>query len=71
MFLNKPAYLDLSILELTKKCREKAELCYMDTNSFIVYIKTKEIDSDIAKHVKLDFIIQIMNYIDNCLKEKL
>ena len=83
MFVNKPAHLDLSILELTKivmykfqyhyvkpKYGENAELCYMDTNSFIVYIKTEDIDSDIAKYVKLDFISQIMNYIDNCLKEK-
>ena len=51
-FINKPAYLCLSILELTEivtyefwydyvkqKYGEKAKLCYMDTYSFIFYIK--------------------------------
>ena len=48
----KPVYLGLSILELSKivmhefwcdyvkpKYDEKAKLCYMDTDSFVVYIK--------------------------------
>ena len=52
MLMNKPVYLGLSILELSKilmcefwydyvklKYGEKAKLCYMDTNSFTVYIK--------------------------------
>ena len=52
MLMNKPVYLGLSILELSKilmcefwydyvklKYGEKAKLCYVDTNSFIVYIK--------------------------------
>ena len=51
--MNKPAYLGLSILELSKiliyefwydyvkpKYGKKGKLCYMDTDSFIVYIKT-------------------------------
>ena len=51
--MNKPVYLGLSILELSKmimykfwydyvkpKYSEKAKLCYMETDSFIVYIKT-------------------------------
>ena len=51
--MNKVVYLGLSILELSKmlmfefwydyvkpKYSEKVKLCYMDTNSFIVYIKT-------------------------------
>ena len=51
--MNKPVYLGLSILKLSKiimyefwcdyakpKYGEKAKLCYYDTNSFIVYIKT-------------------------------
>ena len=50
--MNKPVYLGLSILELSKivlyelwydylepKYDEKAKLCYMNTDSFIVYIK--------------------------------
>ena len=50
--ISKPVYLGLSILELSKivmyqfwcdyvkpKYDEKAKLCYMDTDSFVVYIK--------------------------------
>ena len=52
--MNQPVYLGLSILELSKtvmyrfwydylksKYSKKAELCYMDTASFIVYIKNR------------------------------
>ena len=51
--MNKPVYLGLPILELNQilmydfwydyvkpKYGEKAKLCYMGTDSFIVYIKT-------------------------------
>ena len=51
--MNKPAYLGLLVLELSKtvmyqfwydyvkpKYGKKAKLCYMDTDSCIVYIKT-------------------------------
>ena len=34
---------------------EKAKLCYMDTDSSIVYIRTKDIYLDIAKVVKTKF----------------
>ena len=34
------------------KYEEKARLCYMDTNSFIVYIITNNIYKDIAKDFK-------------------
>ena len=52
--MNKPVYLGLSILELSRilmfefwydyvkpKYGRKAKLCYMDTGSFIVYIKNR------------------------------
>ena len=32
-----------------------AKLCYMDTDSFIVHVKTKDICEDIAKHVEIKF----------------
>ena len=66
--MNKLAYLGLSMLEISKivmyqflydyvkpKYGEKAKLCYMDTDSFRVYIKIKDIYSDIAKYVETRF----------------
>ena len=53
--MNKPVYLGLSILEINKtlmfefwydhiklKYQNKAKLCYMDTDSFIIHIKTED-----------------------------
>ena len=34
------------------KCKENVKLCYMDTDSFFVYIKTDDIYKDIAKDVE-------------------
>ena len=34
------------------KYEEKAKLCYVDTDSFIVYMKTKDIYEDISKNVE-------------------
>ena len=66
--MNKPVYLGLLTLELSKilmyefwydyvklKYDEKAKLCYMVIESFIVYIKTNDIYKDIAKDVETTF----------------
>ena len=66
--VNKPVYLGLSIPELSKmlmyefwydyvkpKYDEKTKWCYMDTVSFLVYIKTDDIYKDIAKDAKIRF----------------
>ena len=37
------------------KYGENAKLCCMDTNSLIVYIKTEEIQVDLAKNVETRF----------------
>ena len=61
--MNEPVYLWLSILELTKvlmyefwylkpEYGEKAKFCYMDTDSFIVYIKTDDIYKTLQKMLK-------------------
>ena len=63
--MNKQIYLGLPISQISKikiyefwydyvnlEHKEKAKLCYMDTNSFEVYIKTEDIYSDITKDVK-------------------
>ena len=66
--MDKPVHLGLSILELSEiliyefgydyvkpKYGEKGKLCYMDTDSFIVYIKTDDIYKDIEKDVETRF----------------
>ena len=66
--MNKPEYLGLSILDLNKlvmyeflydcvkpKYGEKAEICFMEADSFIVYIKTEDIYADIVKDVETRF----------------
>ena len=47
------------------KYQHNAKLCYMDTNSFIVYIKTEDFYEDIANDVEKDLIHQIMSVIDH------
>ena len=68
ILMNKPVYLGLLILELSKtlmyefwydyvklKYNKKAQLCYMDTDSLIVYIKTHDFYKDIAEDVETRF----------------
>ena len=62
--MNNPVFLGLSILEIRKivmyefwydyvkpKYEEKVELCYINTVTFIVYIKTDNIYVEITKDV--------------------
>ena len=37
------------------KYKEKAESCYTDTDSFIIYIKTEDLYTDITKDVDTRF----------------
>ena len=66
--MNKPIYLGLSILEISKtlmyefwydymkpKYNDNVKLCYMDTNSFIMNIKTNYFYEDIASDVENRF----------------
>ena len=63
MYINEPVYLGLSILDLRKTVMyeiwydygENAKLCYMDTDSFIVPVKTDDIYKDIAEDVETRF----------------
>ena len=72
----------LLLLELSKilKCKfghnyvkqrynEKAKLCYMDMNSFIVYIRADDIFKDIVGDVEIRF--DTSNQMDYCIKKKL
>ena len=63
--INKPVHLGSSILEISKtwvyefwydyiksKYQNNAKLCYMDTESFIINIKTEDFYDDIADDVE-------------------
>ena len=71
--MNKPIYLGLSILDISKitmyefwydyvkiKYEDKARLCYMDTDSFVVNIKTTDFYKDISQDVNKRF--DTLNY---------
>ena len=66
--MNKPIYLGQAILDVSKmlmyefwydyikpKYGHKARLCYMDTDSFVMYIKTGDFYEDIANDVEILF----------------
>ena len=66
--MNKPIYLGLSILEISKilmyefwydymkpKYDNNVKLCYMDTDSFIMNIKTEDFYKDVANDVEKRF----------------
>ena len=50
------------------KYKDSVKLCYMDTDSFIMNIKTEEFYKDIANDVEM--ILQIMKLIDHYLLER-
>ena len=66
--MNKPLYLGMSILDISKmlmykfwynyfkpKYGDRAKLCYTDTDSFIIYIKTEDFFQDISNDVEKQF----------------
>ena len=81
--MNKTIYLGLSILEISKilmyefwydymkpKYGDNVKLCYMDTGSFIMNIKTEDFHKDITDDVEKDLMNQIMKLIDHYPQEK-
>ena len=82
ILMNKAVHLGLSILKVSEilmyefwynyvkpKYDEKAKLCYVDTGSFIVYIKRDDIYRDIKKDVEIRF--DTSNYkLDTIAKSK-
>ena len=65
--MNKPVYLGLSILDISKnkmykfwydfikpRYNDKAKVWYMDTDSFIAHIKTEDMYEDISEVVEKD-----------------
>ena len=66
--MNKPVYLGMLILDISKmlmyefwydylqpKYQDKAKLCYMDTDSFVIHIRNKDFYKYIANDVKKCF----------------
>ena len=73
ILMNKPVYIDLSILDLNKtvifkfwydyvkpEYGKNPKLCYMGTDSFIVYVKTDNIYKYVAKDIKTRLTLQIL-----------
>ena len=63
--MNKPIYLGQAILNISKthmyefwfdyimrKYEDKSRLCYMDTDSFVINIKTENFHKDIASYIE-------------------
>ena len=82
--MKKRIYLGLSIFDLTKtvmyvfwydylklKFGEKGKLCYIDTGSLIIHVKTEIFTKILQKMWKQDLTLQIMKQIDRCLWEKI
>ena len=74
--MNKLMYLGMSILDISKtlmyefwydyiksKYQDKAKLCYMDTGSFVIHIKTEDFYESIANDVEKWF--DTSNYKEN------
>ena len=74
--MNKPKYLSQAILDISKtlmyefwydylksKYGDKVKLCYMDTDSFVIYVETEDFYKDIANYV--DKWFDTSNYDEN------
>ena len=72
--MNKPIHLGLSILDLSKitmyefwydyvkvKYEDRAKLCYMDTDSFVLNVRTEDFYKDISEDVKDRFATSNFN----------
>ena len=69
-YMNKPVYIGQAVLDISKtlmyefwydyikpKYGEKAKLCYMDTDSFIMFIETEDFYKDVSNDVKERFVL--------------
>ena len=82
--MNKPIYLGLSILEISKilmyefwydymkpKYGDSVRLCYMDTDSFIMNIKQKIFTKILLMMLKKGLTLQITSVIEHYLQERI
>ena len=81
--MTKPLYLGMSILDISKilmyefwynyiipKYGDRAKLCYTDTDSFIIYIKTEDFFEDISNDIEKCLDISNYNKKDKIGKNK-
>ena len=77
VIMNKPVYIGMSVWDISKtlmykfwydyikpKYEDKAKLCYMDTDSFVIHIITEDLYKDIANDVERWFDISNYDYND-------
>ena len=82
--MNKPIYLGLSILDISKilmyefwydymkpKYGDNVKLCYMDTDSFVMNIKTEDFYKDIVNDVDKRFDTSNYEVNDHCPQERI
>ena len=82
--MNKPIYLGLSILDISKilmyefwydymklKYKNKMKLCYMDTDSLLMNIKTNDFYKDISCDVDKRFDTSNYECNNHCLQERI
>ena len=83
--MNKPVFLGQAILDISKtvmyefwydyiklKYRDKARLCYTDTDSLVIYVETEDFYKDIAGDVEKWFDSSMMKMMrDLYLQEKM
>ena len=68
--LNKFVMYEFSYDYVKLKYSENAKLCYIDTEGFIVHVKMI-FTKILQKMLKQDLTLQILNYRDHYLKEKI
>ena len=81
---DKPTELGLSILDLSKalmyefwydyikpKYQNNVKLCYMDTDCFIIHIKTEDFIKILQMMLKRNLIHQLKKLIDYCLQKSI
>ena len=77
--MNKPVYLGLSMLEISKfwyhyiisKYQNNVKLCYMDQVALLFILKLKMFMKTFPMMLKKDLIHEIMKSIDHCLQERI
>ena len=55
---------------IKQKYQQNTKQCYIDSDSFIIHVKTEDIYEDIADDVKKELTPQIIKLIDHCLQVK-